>query len=322
LAGWTVVLRGIRYRAGRSLVVLLLAAVATAATVLAPSYSRAAQQSVLTDGLASAPASATSLEVRSDPVGGEAPAVESISEARVEVQRLLARSPSVASHFELPVGGADVDTVAIGGTSENVLARLAYRDGLCRHLTITDGACTTEAGSAMVSTRSASEYGVEVGDTVTLRGRAVQIAGPDSARGLTVAGLYTPVDADDPYWGRGGFFAAGMPDGESSLPRADAVFAGDEQDLALPGSLPSVHLHYRLRTNTVRLDDVEALRADLGSFETSINAAEMQLSTALRGVIADIDADATALGRTAAAGGSAAPSSRRCRRSRRAGAAA
>ena len=179
-----------------------------------------------------------------------------------------------------------------------MLARLAYRDGLCRHLTITDGECTTEAGSVMVSTRSASEYGVEVGDTVTLRGRAVQIAGPDSARALTVAGLYTPVDADDPYWGRGGFFAAGMPDSESSLPRADAVFVGDEQDLALPGSLPSVHLDYRLRTDTVRLDDVERLRADLGSFETAVNAAEMQLSTALRGVIADIDADATALGRT------------------------
>ena len=77
MAGWTVVLRGIRYRSGRSLMVLILAGIATAATVLAPAYSRAAQQSVLSDGLRSAPADATSLQVRSDPISGEPPALES-----------------------------------------------------------------------------------------------------------------------------------------------------------------------------------------------------------------------------------------------------
>ena len=34
MSGWTVVLRGIRYRSGRSLIVVVLAAIATAATVL------------------------------------------------------------------------------------------------------------------------------------------------------------------------------------------------------------------------------------------------------------------------------------------------
>ena len=297
MAGWTVVLRGIRYRAGRSLVVLVLAAVATAATVLAPAYSRAAQQSVLTDGLTSAPTSATSLEVRSDPLSGAAPAAESVSEAKVDVRTLLARGPSLEAHFDPPVGGADLDTVLTGGR-EPVLARLAYRDAACRQLTITAGECPADAGTVMLSARSATEYGLDLGDTIDVRGKNVSETAPGTLRSLTIAGLYAPKNPNDPYWGRGGFFAAGMPDGESSLPRVDAVFAADEADITLPGALPSVYLDYRLRADTVRLDDVGRLRVDLASFETAVNGAQLQLSTALRGVLADIDADAAALGRT------------------------
>src|SRR2546423_14709185 len=74
LTAWTVMLRGIRYRAGRSLVVFLLALVATTAAVMAPGYSRAAQQSVLTDGLRTAPADATSLVVGARGTAQPAPA--------------------------------------------------------------------------------------------------------------------------------------------------------------------------------------------------------------------------------------------------------
>ncbi len=298
MAGWTVVLRGIRYRAGRSLVVLLLATVATAATVLAPAYSRAAQQSVLTDALREAPASASGLEVRSEVLVAEAPPVESIDEAKVDVRRLLTRGATLESHFEPPVGGADTDTVltsAVGG--QPVLARLAFRDSACRHLTATAGTCPAEPGAVMISTRSAADLGVEVGDTVRIRGEDVaDVADPE--RPFTVAGLYTPDDPNDRYWGRGGFFSAGQPDNDSSLPRVDAVFVGDEADLTLPGALPSVYLDYRLRAETVRLDDVDRLRAELADFETSVNGAQLRLTTSLRGVLNDIDGETTALGRT------------------------
>ena len=120
----------------------------------------------------------------------------------------------------------------------------------------------------------------------------------DPERPFTVAGLYTPDDPNDPYWGRGGFFSAGQPDNDSSLPRVDAVFVGDEADLTLPGALPSVYLDYRLRAETVRLDDVDRLRAELADFETSVNGAQLRLTTSLRGVLNDIDGETTALGRT------------------------
>lgn len=295
MAGWTVVLRGIRYRANRSLIVLLLAATATAATVLAPAYSRAAQQSVLTDRLASAPLSATSLQVRADAGPGERPILESTDEAKLELRLILNRYPELAKHLAEPVSGADVEVVATAARSDPVLARLAFRDGACRHLTMTAGECATRAGTVVMSERSAREYGVTVGQRLTLRGRH---ADEGRARQVTVVGLYTPVDAGEAYWGRGGYFAFGAPDSESALPRSDALFVGDEEDLSLPGALPSVHLDYQVRTDGVRLDDLPALRAELSRFETEVNAAELRLISALRGVLDDVDAEIATLGRT------------------------
>src|SRR6185503_622154 len=71
VTGWTVVLRGIRYRAGRSLAVLLLATIATAATVLAPGYARAASESVPQHGLAGRPGVAGREHGRRGGDGGE-----------------------------------------------------------------------------------------------------------------------------------------------------------------------------------------------------------------------------------------------------------
>lgn len=301
MAGWTVVLRGIGYRSGRSMMVLGLAALATAATVLAPAYSRAAQQSVLSDRLASAPVSATSLHVRSDPLAGEAPTIESTSEAKLELRLMLARRSDLADHLELPIGGADLETVATaaGAAGTGVLARLAYRDFVCGRLTITAGECAEETGTVVVSERSAREYGLRVGTSLTVRSSAPAVgSAANRFRSVTISGLYEPKDVSDAYWGRGGYFAAGSPSSESSLPRLDAIFVADEQDLILPASIPSVHLDYRLRVPTVRLDNLAPLRAALTGFETDVNARQMQLVTALRGALDDIDAEAAALGRT------------------------
>jgi putative ABC transport system permease protein len=294
LAGWTVVLRGIRYRSGRSLMVLILAGVATAATVLAPAYSRAAQQSVLSDGLRTAPANATSLQVRSDPVAGEAPALESTTEAKLELDKIL--GPRHLDGFlEPPVGAADSETVLTAVPGTDVLARLAYRDDVCGHLTMSAGDCPNDAGEVAISERSAKDYGLAVGQKLSIRGRA---ADANSTRAVTLTGVYQPTNASDRYWGRGGYFAAGPPADESGLARVDALFVGDEQDVTLPRTLPSVYLDYQLRTGDVRLGDVPGLRADLSGFETQVNSRQIQLSTALRSVLDDVGRENKALGQT------------------------
>ena len=170
MGGWAVALRGIRYRPGRSLMVLLLATIAIAAAVLAPAYSRAAQQSVLTDRLAQAPADATGLQLRSDPVGGTPAVWDSTADADLMARQLLAHHPTLAGRLERPVAGSDVDSVLSPG-ADQVLARLTYRDDVCDHLTFTTGRCATQAGTVMLSARSAAEDHIGVGQKITPRGR-------------------------------------------------------------------------------------------------------------------------------------------------------
>src|SRR5262245_28125861 len=129
VGGWAVALRGIRYRPGRSLMVLLLATIAIAAAVLAPAYSRAAQQSVLTDRLAQAPADASGLQLRSDPVAGAAAPWDSTTDGELMARQLLAHVPTLSSRLDRPVAGSDVDSVLTPG-ADQVLARLTYRDSV------------------------------------------------------------------------------------------------------------------------------------------------------------------------------------------------
>src|SRR5262245_663570 len=142
VSGWTVALRGIRYRPGRSLMVLLLATVAIATTVLAPAYSRAAQQSVLTDRLTQAPSDATGVQLRSDPVAGESPPWETTADARLRARQLLANYRTLTAHLAPPVAGSDVDAV-LSPRTEQVFGRLVYRDDVCDHVKIVTGGCAT-----------------------------------------------------------------------------------------------------------------------------------------------------------------------------------
>ena len=294
MTSWGVALRGIRYRPGRSLILLLLAAVATAATVIAPAYSRAAQQSVLSDRLRGAPVSATTLLVRSDPADAGAPVVESTGEAKLELRTLLSRRPALSGHLELPVGGADVTTVATPEGADPVLARLAYRDDVCGHVKAIEGECAHDSGTVMLSVRSAREHGVAVGQHVGFRSVRRD---RDEPRDYTVVGLYEPSDASDPYWGVGSYFAAAPAQGDS-LATVDAAFVGDEEDVTLPGAPPAVHLSYPVGVAGLRLDDVERLRTDLAGLTTDVNAAELRLVTSLPSILSDVDAEASALGRT------------------------
>jgi hypothetical protein len=303
VTGWTVVLRGIRYRAGRSLAVLLLAAIATAATVLAPGYARAASESVLRDGLASAPADATSLEVWAQGTATAAPSVESTDEAKVTMNQAVLRRAAIGAHFDRPIAGADVDTeasaITTAGRETALLARLGFRESVCKHVTVTAGDCPRQAGHVMISKRTAAEFHLKVGTILTLRAKPGAGSGPSgTGRDVEVVGLYQPKDATEAYWGRGGYFTSGTTDPDAALTRTDTVFVSDEQDLLVPGAPATVHLTYQLRPDTVSLDDVGKLRADMGAFGLDVAAAEMELATTLPSVLEDVDTETSSLGRT------------------------
>jgi hypothetical protein len=295
LTGWTVMLRGIRYRAGRSLVVLVLAAVATTAAVLAPAYTRAAQQSVLTDGLRNAPPSATALVVDAEGTADSAPAAHNASaDAKAVVSGSLGGHPVLADLLGTAVAGVDADTL-VTGRSEPLAARLAYRDNVCANLRL-EGECPIDAGQVLVSRRTAEAYGIGVGDRLTLR--FANVPG-GREHGLDVVGLYAPIDQSAAYWGLGGYFTAGDGDPEQAAVRVDAVFSGAEDDVRLePGATVSMRLEYPLRAGAVQLGDVDRVRADLSAVDADLAVQELDQKTELPSILDEVSVDQREIGRT------------------------
>lgn len=186
MTGWTVLLRGVRHRTGRSLVVLLLAAVAVTAAVLTPAYARAAQQSVLTDTLREAPAYASSVTVKVNGTGDSAafePALESSQKADAAIKA----RPLLHDLVGRPV--TTVETEAILPSGE-LKARYVFRSDLCKLVSVT-GDCPTDNDQVIVSDRTAKAHGLEAGDriTLTIGGKTQQreIVGVDTEDGHAVS---------------------------------------------------------------------------------------------------------------------------------------
>ena len=289
-------LRGLWYRAGRSVVVALLATVAVAAAVLVPGYTLAAQQSVLTDRLAAAPAAATGLTVAATGTAAAAPAAhQPTDQARRAVAEALAGHPALAGALGPPVAGVATDTVVTGG-SEPVAARLAYRDGVCGQLTVA-GYCPAGAGEVLVSARTADAYQMAPGDRLAVG------QGP-ARRELTVVGSYAPVDPAAGYWGRTVYFAQGGFDPATGAPRVDALFTGGEPDVrADPAAVVELALTYPLRPGAVGLAGLPALRDDLAGLPGAAGLRAggeggFRVETALPAILADAEADRAAIGAT------------------------
>jgi hypothetical protein len=229
-------LRGIRYRSGRSLVVLLIAAFATLAAVLVPAYGRAAAQSVLTDGMRSAPITAASVTISAEGSAAGAaggafdPAQQPVAEAKALADSAFRRAPNLAAVLDRPISSVETDSQIALASGAKFGARLAWRLGSCGQLSI-NGSCAIDAEQVVISERSAKEADVKVGDFVTVRGAR----GDGEGRRLEVVGLYTPRNAMSIYWGNSTYFAHSALPGDGGLPRLDAVFTGSEDDVRLPG---------------------------------------------------------------------------------------
>jgi putative ABC transport system permease protein len=289
LTAWTVMLRGIRYRAGRSFVVFLLAVTATTAAVLAPAYSRAAQQSVLTDGLSAASTDATGLTVGAKGTGDSA-AFMDLAEIRLAMNAALDKDQTLADRLDRPVAAIDTE-VTFGETG----AKLAYRDNACLQLVI-DGACSDNPGEVVVSKRTAAAHNLRTGDQLTVH-LGPRPGGKDKV--VRITGLYTPKDTKAAYWGRTAYFSGGG-DATGQGERVDSLFTMTEDDVrADTGATISTRLEYPLLTGRVKLDDVAGLRDGVQVLGDRLRGQELEVTTTLPAVLHDIDADQRAIARTA-----------------------
>ncbi len=267
MTGWSVMLRGIRYRPGRSLAVLLLAAFATTSAVLIPVYGRAAEQSVLTDGLRSAPAVSAALTVRAENMDEP-----SVGEVKASTERALREAPHLQQVLDRAVTSIESDIVHNG-----LRAKVAWRQGACTQLKVT-GTCAIDAEQAVVSERSAAAAGLKIGDKLTVApGKQVEITG-----------LYVPTDASAVYWGNSVYFA-------HSTERLDAIITGAESDV--PVAKSTVNITYPVKPEAVRLDDASQIRLELGTLGIALSNANLQVETALLSIVDNVSRDQAVLSR-------------------------
>ncbi|MEV0841418.1 hypothetical protein AB0I55_17910 [Actinocatenispora sera] len=278
MAAVGVTVRGIRYRAGRSLVVLVLAVVATTAVVLVPGYTLAAEQSALTDQLHSRPAASIGLTVS----GADLDAL------RTATDGMLRDAPRLAAVTGRRWSGAS-GTVSLASQPTRPDSMLVYRSGLCGQLRLAAGHCPSERGTGLLAeVGTARRYGLAVGDTVRFQRGDDDPKGGRPARYLhRIAGLYRMPDAGATYWWGGGMF--GTLD-------AQPLLSTNPGSVAFPGLRDkAAEVDVEVLPDRISLTDAAPLRTATVDAGATLEQAGSHLGTALPAAIGAAGRDRTAI---------------------------
>jgi putative ABC transport system permease protein len=285
---------GLWFRRSTALIVLVLATVASAASVVAPLYSRAAEESIVRDTLRRADAFTLSVQV-SVPSSGAGSAIGAAEDARFEVRKMsrvldhrafgTPRPAWIGAGKYAPAAGPFAGGVVVGPVVE--------RPGMCDHLPLSDGRCPTAADEVLVTRRSLDLLGAKVGGHLTVElpdSATIATGGVTPVLDLTVVGSFDPVPVQSAYWAGRPYFASFYPqahpvgiDGEDP-PTADPIFVGPGG--AKAGHIQTYTVDAPVRPDKVRLDDGPVLRQQirrLGDVNTAYQLTTYsQLPAALR----------------------------------------
>jgi hypothetical protein len=286
--GFRLALRGLWFRRSTALIVLVLATVASAASVVAPLYARAAEESILRDTLRRADALTLAVHV-SVPTAGdpELGAAHDPAVAAQFVDRQLAHpafgEPQISYSTDVryrPNRGEFAGGEVVGAVVQR-------QSGLCENLPVVQGRCPEARDEGMLSRRSLKLVGARIGDTVELE--ITQL--PDLEDGalppvlrLTVVGAFDPVPVEGAYWAGRPYFDAYFPRASPSglgerPPTADPLFVG-------PGTAEAVGVEtYTVDTSVlpsrVRLEDAEPLRRQAEDLVLAVQRFQLTTETRL-----------------------------------------
>ncbi|WP_213456909.1 FtsX-like permease family protein, partial [Rhizomonospora bruguierae] len=274
MTAWSVIVRGIRYRPGRSLVVALLVMLAVATAVAVPAYTRASQQSVLTDVLAAEPRFQIGVTGRS--------AMVDMAVTQATTRDLVAARPELARRLGEPVTAVELE-MAVPGEKEATRLPVVWRGDACRHLAVVAGACPQGPRQVLLSERAAGQLRRTVGQEVPFLVLVPSGLGRTTAPGMNavISGLYDPTrNLQDDFWGSGAYFGSGY-DATRGIRTLDSAFMAEPAPLTGLGPLPTVSVEYPLRVADVRLADVPALRAALAGATVAGTEADVSIESAL-----------------------------------------
>ncbi len=247
-------LRGLRWRVGPSVAVLVVAVIAMVGGALGPMYAASAADSLVRDSMATTPAVGTGVVSRGNIAGQTQYSPAQLRDAVAQ----RAADPALDPWY-LPGSMALVvhDGTITDGDHLLGVAQAGWHRGQCGPgaVTIVTGRCAAEGGEAMISQRTAKDMGVPLGSVLRLG-----ISSDPKADTVTVVGVYDQSTADPVVWGLDSpaQFAPARVEGPPD--RLDEVVVGEDTMLATNGDVAAVSLR-RIDAASVHLADLPALRA-------------------------------------------------------------
>ncbi len=261
---------GLWFRRSTALIVLVLATVASAASVVAPLYSRAAEASILRDTLRRADAFTRSVQVAVPQAGSGA----GEGEARdgtfmVETARTVLSHPAFGRPQLAYAGNGTYSPTAGPFTGGLVVGKVVERAGVCAHLPLAAGRCPSAAGEGLFTQRSLALLGGKVGQTVEVEleeSATVEGGGLPPVLPVTVVGTFDPVPVESAYWAGRPYFSSYYPEArtrslESVPPIVDPVFLGPGS--AALGQITTYTVDVPVRPIKVQLEDAATLRGQI-----------------------------------------------------------
>jgi len=169
-------LRGMRWRPGLSVLTVLTATIAVAAAVLGPLYQHTAGDSVLRRTVAAAPVQTGGVALvterdRSDPLG-----------RMQRAERTVAQATHADGWFGPPITTIETGATVFPRGEPETGTRLFSRTGICGVLRFREGGCILGPGEAIVSTRTAGLLHARVGERLRVSAQM--------PLKLTITGIY------------------------------------------------------------------------------------------------------------------------------------
>lgn len=267
----------IRYRRAQAAALMLLSALIATCAALAPLYTRALEQGLLRNAVFQAAPADTALTVK---------ATRTPTSPDLALDRLAQVVPAEVRALHEPGIGTyngQVD-VQVFPNRPTAPLDLIYRDRMCDHVRITQGACPSGRGEIAVTAAEAAFWKWRLGKRFLVTERDADHTEPQA---LTIVGVYEQVP-DDGYWMRlkldgrsGGTIDGGDTPALDSWITAADTFTGAWGQARLT-------MQYPLNRKLITLDDVPAAAAAIAQARADSGSVEVDSPmTALLGGIRD-----------------------------------
>lgn len=273
-------LRGMRWRLGVSLLTVLTSTVAVGAAVLGPLYLRTAGDSVVRTTVHSAPIYQRGVTISSPP--GQSVQLPQLQKAERRVEDLGGSN----RWYGTPITSV-ISSVGFVIDKSPISSQLLYRSGICGYLHFQAGGCNLGLGDVLISARSAHELNASLGSVLEAGAN-----GSNQPLPLKITGVYSVPNLQLPYWwdNGSGYFPYGQTTGPNHIPETDALISSAATALAVPvKDVPQVVGQVPLRANAVGLADESALKHALGSLNGTFQSQGLSLTTQLNALFGNAD---------------------------------